>query len=57
MKTHELRTHNDKMDAEISIIWDIFEKSPHQMSIVHGFDDRKCELKQYRQPTHIFFQL
>ena len=52
MENHRLGTYNDKMCAEIStgytpqlirpvcpnrpIIWDIFEKSPYHMSIVHS---------------------
>ena len=51
MENHGLGTHNDERWAESStgntpqfirpicpnqpIIWDIFEKSPHHMSIVH----------------------
>ena len=53
MEDHELGTHNDKMCAEIStgvwpicpnrpFIWDIFEKSPHHMSIA---DDRILQLR------------
>ena len=52
MENHELGTHNDNLCADSStgntpqficpispnwpIIWDIFEKSSHHMSIVHA---------------------
>ena len=63
-------THNDKMRAESltgnttnapqfiwpkSRIWDIFEKSPHHMSIVHGTNNWNLETYRYKLENNQFW--